>query len=246
MGKPVAQYVIVRRGPDRRLLVWGGIGLAWLLSLGVAWLVAGHGLAPRLYETSAELEQARDLAADARAELRRLRQRQATLARSDQISRTANRQLQDELAAREDEIAALQANLAFYERLAGANRPRTGLAVHSAEFERERGGSWRYRIVLTQGLNRGAVSKGRLRFAVEGVRDGQLTTIDWATLRQQPEAEPQPFAFRYFQQLSGSVMLPDGFTPQRVRVSLRGEEVSLDQAVAWQQSSSRTFANGDT
>lgn len=216
---------------------WAALGLAWLLSLVAAWTVAGHWLAPRLIETGAALEQARGQATQARTELRRLRQRQATLERSDQISRDANRRIQDELAAREEEIAALQANLAFYERLAGADRPRRGLAVHSAEFSAEPGGSWRYRIVLTQGLDRDAISRGQLRFAVEGVRDGELTTIDWATLHQQPDADPQKYAFRYFQQLRGSVMLPDGFVPQRVRVSLRGHDVSLDQAVAWQQPS---------
>lgn len=237
MGKPVSPYVIVRRGPDRRPLLRVALAAGWLLSLAAAWATAGQWLAPRLHETGAVLEQAREQARSAQAQLGQLRQRQATLARSDQISRSANRQLQEALAARKDEIATLQANLAFYERLAGANRPRTGLAVHSAEFEREPGGSWRYRIVLTQGLNRGVISKGRLRFAVQGVRDGQLTTLDWATLHQRPDADPQPYAFRYFQQLRGSVMLPEGFVPQRVRVSLRGEDVSLDQALAWQQSS---------
>lgn len=237
MGRPASQYVIVRRGPDRRPLLWAALVLAWLLSLTLVWLGAGDWLGPRLVQARIQLEQAESTAAHANTQLRRLRQQQATLERSDQISRAANRRLQDELAAREDEIAGLQANLAFYERLAGANRPRTGLAVHSAGFEREAAGSWRYRIVLTQGLNRGAVSKGRLRFAVEGVRDGRLTTLDWTDLRQQSGAEPQPFEFRYFQQLSGSVMLPDGFIPQRVRVSLRGDNVSLDQALAWEQSS---------
>ena len=37
-------------------------------------------------------------------------------------------------------------------------------------------------------------------------------------------------------------MLPEGFVPQRVRVSLRGENASLDQAVAWVQPSE----TGDT
>ncbi|MEG3194101.1 DUF6776 family protein, partial [Lysobacter sp. D1-1-M9] len=52
----------------------------------------------------------------------------------------------------------------------------------------------------------------------------------------------QPYSFRYFQQLDGSVMLPAGFTPQRVRVSLRGRDASLDQAIAWVQPP----ATGDT
>ena len=53
---------------------------------------------------------------------------------------------------------------------------------------------------------------------------------------------PQDYAFRYFQQLEGSVMLPPDFTPQRVRVSLRGEGAAVDQTMAWTGAS----ATGDT
>ncbi len=97
-----------------------------------------------------------------------------SLARSDQISRVANHEMQGALADRDDQIAALRADVAFYERLVGATAPRKGLAVHSAQFSREPGGTWRYRIVLTQTRNRDAVSLGELQFAVEGVQGGQL------------------------------------------------------------------------
>ena len=59
---------------------------------------------------------------DARVQLRnqaqriaQLEQRVATLARSDQISRDANRDLQSTLAERDEEIAGLRADVAFYE-----------------------------------------------------------------------------------------------------------------------------------
>jgi len=227
------RYVIVPRRPDRRPLIAAALGLCWLLTLGVAWVAAGWHAAPQLPGLSASLETARAELRRSGLELEALRQRQATLERSDQISRTANRQVQQELAERDEQIADLRANLAFYERLAGATRKPKGLSVHSAQFEPEAAGSWQYRITLTQNLNRGAVTAGKLRFAIEGVRDGKLATIDWADLHQRDSAPPQPYSFRYFQQLKGSVMLPDGFVPQRVRVSLRGENASLEQAVAW-------------
>jgi len=50
---------------------------------------------------------------------------------------------------------------------------------------------------------------------------------------QQPAAPAQAYSFRYFQQLRGSVMLPEGFTPQRVRVSLRGDGAALEQTLPW-------------
>ena len=155
----------------------------------------------------------------------------------------ANRELQQALTEREEEISDLRANLAFYERVAGASgQQRKGLNVHSVEFRPEQAGTWRYQVVLTQNLQQGAVSTGKLRFAIEGVRNGKLTTIAWNDLHQNTAAPPQDYSFRYFQQLKGSVMLPEGFTPQRVRVSLRGGKTNIDQALAWVPSSQ----NGDT
>jgi hypothetical protein len=163
-------------------------------------------------------------------ELSELRQRETTLRRSDQISRNANVELQATLAEREDEISGLRADVAFYERLVGSTGQRRGLNAHEAVFAPEAGGTWHFTTTLTQNLNRGAISKGSMRFSVEGVRAGKLASLKWDELLQKPGAPGQPFSFRYFQQLEGSVMLPAGFTPQRVRVQLNG---GSDQVFDW-------------
>jgi len=121
----------------------------------------------------------------------------------------------------------------FYERLVGSTGQRQGLRVHEARFAPESAGTWRYTVTLTQNLNRGAISKGTMRFEVIGVRGGKLNTIKWDELLQSPKAPGKPFSFRYFQQLEDSVMLPPGFTPQRVRVTLQGSGNTVDQTFAW-------------
>jgi hypothetical protein len=228
-------YVIVPRRPGRHPAIRAALALAWAASLAAAWMAATWYVAPRLPGMGAALESARSELQASRDALAALRQRQATLERSDQISRVANNRVQQELAARDEQIAGLKADLAFYERLAGATRKPKGLSVHSAEFAAGAGGTWQYQLMLTQNLNRGAVSTGVLRFAIEGVKDGELVSLDWDRLHQRDSAPPQTYSFRYFQQLEGSVILPDGFVPQQVRVSLRGKDTSLDQAVAWAQ-----------
>lgn len=237
MGRTNSSYMIVRRGPDRRRLWWAAGSAVWVLSMTLAWMGSAGIAAPQMPALKESLDAAHAELQQAQQRLAALEQQRATLARSDQISRAANNAVQGELAARDEEIADLRANLAFYERLAGATGKPKGLNVHSAQFVPEPGGTWRYLIVLTQNLDRSAVSLGRLRFVIEGVREGKLATIDWDTLHQRDAAPAQEYSFRYFQQVQGSVMLPPDFTPQRVRVSLRGEHGSLDQAVAWQPTS---------
>ena len=226
-----SRYEIVPRQP--RMPAWL-LALAMLL-IGMAAGAAAHWWwqAPAEGDPRALVgDQARRLEEQA-SELEELRQRVATLSRSDQISRDANKDVQDLLAQREEEIAGLRADVAFYERFVGSSGPRRGLAVHSVEFAREAGGSWRYQAVLTQSINRGGMTRGQMRFDIEGVRNGRLSTVKWDEMHQTPGAPAQDYGFRYFQRLGGSVILPAGFTPQRVRVSLRGAGGNVEQAFPW-------------
>lgn len=227
------RFVIVPHRPYVRAAVVLAAVL-WLGSVVAVYAWATARAAPGLAQAREELALSSRRAAEAEALVKQLRQNVATLRRSDQISRGANGELQASLAEREEEVSGLRADLAFYERLVGATGQRRGLTVHEAVFTPETGGAWRYTVTLTQNLNRGAISKGEARMLVEGVSDGRLRSLRWEELLQKPNAPGQPFSFRYFQQLEGSVMLPEGFTPQRVRVQLRADGNSVDQAFPWQ------------
>lgn len=228
---PPPRYVVTQQRPSRRSGLWVGLAVLWAGSLGGAWIAASTTAAPRLPVISAELDETRGRLASVQAELDELRQREATLSRSDQISRAANKEVQDGLAQRDEQIARLRADLAFYERMVGPGAKPQPLNVHSVAFDPEAPGSWQYEVVLTQSLNRDGVTQGQLQLRVEGMRNGRPATLAWSELS--PGRQPQAFSFRYFQRLKGSVSLPPGFTPQRVRVDVRGGGVALDQAFGW-------------
>jgi len=163
-----------------------------------------------------------------------LEQQATTLVRSDQVSREANRDLQRTLAERDEEIAGLRADVAFYERFVGPTAQRHGLAVHQLQMTAQPGGAWHFVATLTQNADRGAVNEGRLTIALEGSRGGRLQKLAWGQLRQQPDAPGVDYSFRYFQQVQGDVMLPAGLQPVRVVVRLapaRGEP--LEQSFTW-------------
>lgn len=235
---PPSRYRIVPRQASRRRSALTLVVLAWGLSLAAAWLMATYTAAPRLSHAEERLRQVEKQLSASKGQLRKLSQSEATLAVSDRISRAANSEIQATLAERDEEIAGLRADVAFYERLVGSTSQRKGLNVHLAEFAVEPGGTWQYQIMLTQTLNRGAISQGQMRFSVEGVRNGQLATVDWDELHQKPGSTGQEYSFRYFQQLDGNVMLPRDFTPQRVKVMLRGEDAVVEQAFDWKLATS--------
>src|SRR4249919_1086145 len=192
------------------------------------------------------------LQGDPRAQLRQqgariaeLEQRVATLARSDQISRDANRDLQGTLAERDEEIAGLRSDVAFYERFVGSTAQRRGLNVHALHLQRQAGQAWHFTATLTQNLNRGAVNQGRLTLSVEGSRDGHLQRLEWPQLRQQPDAPGVEYSFKYFQQAEGDVLLPPGLAPVRVIVRLQPQgSAAVEQSFTWADAIARPGEGG--
>jgi hypothetical protein len=108
--------------------------------------------------------------------------------------------------------------------------------VHQLALAPRAGQAWHYTATLTQNLNRGAVSSGRLSLAVEGTRDGRLEQLDWAALRQDPGAAGVEYSFKYFQQVEGEIILPPGFEPLRIRVRLTpASGAPVDQTLPWDE-----------
>ncbi|CAN4277876.1 hypothetical protein LJR125_000737 [Pseudoxanthomonas sp. LjRoot125] len=172
-----------------------------------------------------------------------LEQRAATLARSDQISRDANRDLQATLAERDEEISGLRADVAFYERFVGATAQRRGLSVHELTLVPQDAQAWHFTATLTQNLNRGAVNAGRLLVSVEGTEGGKLRRLGWSDLRQQANAPGVAYSFKYFQQVEGDLLLPQGFKPVRViaRVVPQGG-TAVEQSFPWAQAAAKDGA----
>jgi hypothetical protein len=189
---------------------------------------------------------------DPRAQLRAqqaridaLQQRTATLARSDQISRDANRDLQGTLAERDEEIAGLRADVAFYERFVGSTAQRRGLNVHALHLQHQAGQAWHFTATLTQNLNRGAVNRGQLTLSVEGSRNGRLQRLEWPQLRQQADAPGVDYSFKYFQQAEGDILLPPGLAPVRVIVRLRPDgAAAVEQSFTWADATARPGDGG--
>lgn len=231
-NKDLPRFSIVSQKPYARYLLPAAAVLWLVLAAAWAWLLwrGQHTDSGRL---RAELGAVRGQLGDARDELAALKQRLANAERAEFISRSANNQVQGSLAEKEEQIAGLKADLDFYERLVGAGGRRHGLSVHDAEFAPDAGGAWRYTVTLTQNINRGGVTSGLMRFGIEGVQGGKLKRVEWGTLVGSPGSTGQKFAFRYFQQLEGSILLPAGFTPQRVRVSVNGSSGTREQVFDW-------------
>src|SRR5688572_11251678 len=223
----------------RRWQIAGAVALVVALAFGGwgLWRV----LAPVPGDLRTQFGDSQRRARHLQTEVDQLQQRVTTLSRSDQISREANRDLQGTLAERDEEIAGLRADVAFYERLVGSTSQRRGLSVHALRMQPQNDTAWHFTTTLTQNLNRGAVSTGQLTMTIEGTRAGRLEKLAWADLRQQPEAPVVGYSFKYFQQIEGDVFLPPGFVPVRVAVRLAPQSgAAVEQSFTWADATRET------
>lgn len=128
--RPAARVQIVQRasghGRSGGRWWWLLVAIVWLASLGGVWWMATRTAAPRLVKAEAALQQAQRSQVQQRRQIEQLQQRQVNLAMSDKISRAANTEVQASLAERDEQIAALRADVAFYERLVGSTAQRKG------------------------------------------------------------------------------------------------------------------------
>ena len=223
-----------------RVWFYGAVGLLALCLAFGGWglwqVLASGGQAPGAQQFQAQKKQ-----------IEQLEQRAATLSRSDQISRDANRDLQTALAERDEELAGLRADVAFFERFVGATGQRRGLTVHELKLQPQTEQAWHFTATLTQNLNRGAVNAGRLLVSIEGTRAGKLQRLAWSDLRQQADAPGLPYSFKYFQQVEGDLVLPADFQPVRVTARLVPQNgAAVEQSFTWAAAAGRegTGASG--
>ena len=221
-NRPLPQLVVRPHDPRRARVVLALVTLSWVASLVLAAWLSARWVAPEFERTRDLLAQTDIAATDAEQQLEAARQRLAVVERSEQVSRTAAETLQQTLREREEELIALRADLAFYQRLVGGGSARRGLTAHELELApiADTGG-FAFQLTLLQNLRKGAVTEGTATISIEGVQATRLTSLDWAALTQQPQAAPLRFSFKYFQRLSGSVMLPPGFAPNRIKVVVK-------------------------
>lgn len=226
MSHPVPSLVIRSNDPVQRRRTWLLLALVWLGSLLIV-----AALAALLATGAPHRDEAGRLAAAAK-ENEQLKSRVAVLERSEQVARAALADVQQSLRERDEEVDGLRADLTFYGRLVGGSK-REGLAVHALRVKPVAGShAWNFTVTLTQNFKRGQDLRGRMTLSVEGVQDGKLRTLDWNALSQDRGAGIE-YGFKYFQQVSGTIMLPDGFAANRVVVRADGDGDRVDQDFSW-------------
>jgi hypothetical protein len=227
MPRPIPSLVIRPHDPAQQRRTRLLLGIAWLGSL----LIVAAVVATVVAHASHSGNSAQSASADKQADA--LKARIAVLERSEQIARAGVADVQKTLRERDEEVDGLRADLAFYGRLVGGSK-REGLAVHALQVKPVKDSlAWNFRVTLTQNFRRGEDIKGHMTMSVEGVADGKLKTLDWSALSQGANGAGIEYDFKYFQQVSGTIMLPGDFAANRVIVRADNDSGRVEQEFPW-------------
>jgi len=207
-----------------------GLGLGWLASLALAaWLAGRAPSSSRPPEHDAHSQRA------LLAQIDDLKQQVANLERSAQVNEVATRSLRGTLAQREEELNGLRTDLGFYSRLVGGDARGEGLKLQEVRLQPITGSrGWNLDLGLTRNARRGSDVEGKALVAVEGLSGDKVERLEWPALGDTAQKDGMPFHFTYFQQLHGTIVLPEGFRPTRLRIRIQPSSgAPIEQAVAW-------------
>ena len=224
-------------GTARTILVRG---LFVLLALVVAYLVFEYGRISAGYDTVDAANQRAEL--NGRIEQRderiaELEQEVALLETHREIDREAYKEVEGGLLSLQAKIQEQQDAIAFYRGIVSPADGKPGLRVQ--DFRLTRGNEERQfslRLVLVQAMKHDRKVSGDVAITIEGLAGGEATSYALTDLLPPDAEKAWPFSFRYFQDFDRQIVLPDGFTPERVRVEVRSRTrsiSSIEESFAW-------------
>lgn len=172
------------------------------------------------------------------AEIVALKQEVALLETHREIDREAYREVEGSLIELQSKILEQRDALAFYRGIVSPDDGRPGLRVQDLKLTRgDNERVFNLQLVLVQALQHDRKVSGDVLLEIEGSEDGVTKTYALPQLLPDATAADWPFSFRYFQHFDRQLVLPDGFTPERIHVEVRSKTrsiSSIEEDFAWE------------
>ncbi len=229
-----------------------GTGLSFGIRAGIALalVVAGYLLfefgrlqaAYNIVDAIAEKQALRNEITGLEDQIVGLKQEIALLETHREIDRKAYEVVETNLADLERKIQEQSDAIAFYRGIVSPKDGGRGLRVQDLKLTQGKDDRhYNVRLVLVQVMQHDRSVKGQVAFSLEGAQDGVATTYELEQLLPEEASAGWPFAFRYFQDFDRELVLPEGFTPQKINIEVISNTksiASVKQSFDWLAGSS--------
>lgn len=210
------------------------------LILGACYLVFEFGRIEGGYDVITAAEERRAFENHVEAlekEIVDLNERLTLLTTHREIDREAYTEVEASLAELQGKIQEQQDALAFYRGIVSPEDGLSGLRVQDLRLSRgnaER--EYTIRLVLVQAMKHDRKVSGDVSLNIAGVQDGKEKSYSYRELLPEDGQQDWAFSFRYFQDFNRPLVLPDGFTPERIDVRVESKTrsiASIEESYSW-------------
>lgn len=208
--------------------------------VGVGYLVFEFGRIQANYnivDAAAERQEYEDRIQGLESEILGLKEEVALLETHRDIDREAYKQVESSLTALQSKIQEQTDAIAFYRGIVSPADGTAGLRVQDLKLTRgqsER--AYKVRLVLVQSLKHDRKVTGDVNLRIEGEQGGAAATLNMSQLMPEEASAKWPFSFRYFQDFDKDIVLPDGFTPEKITIEVRSRTrsiSSIEESYSW-------------
>jgi Family of unknown function (DUF6776) len=159
-----------------------------------------------------------------------------------EVEAESYREIESNLVRLEAKIREQRDAIAFYRGIVSPEDSAKGLRVQDLTVTpgaEDR--AFNVRLVLVQVRQNDRRVSGEVELSIEGQQNGTAATYSLAELSPPDADTAWPFGFRYFQDFDRQLILPDGFSPERINVEVRSSTrsvASVTQTFPWQRGQS--------
>lgn len=158
-----------------------------------------------------------------------LKEEVALLETHRDIEREAYKDVETSLTALQAKIQEQSDAIAFYRGIVSPADGSAGLRVQDLRLTRgESERAYNVRLVLVQSLKHDRKVTGDVSLTIEGEEAGGAATYNYSQLLPAEASASWAFGFRYFQDFNRQIILPDGFTPEKITIEVRSKTRSID------------------
>jgi len=175
-------------------------------------------------------------------EIIELKQEIALLETNREVDRESYKEVEASLSTLQAKIQEQRDAIAFYRGIVSPSDGNSGLRVQDLKLSRGKAErEFNVRLVLVQAMKHDRKVSGDVNLTVAGEQDGVERSYAFRELMPAEADKAWVFSFRYFQDFDRQLVLPDGFTPERITVEVRSKTrsiSSIEESFSWSTSQS--------
>jgi hypothetical protein len=167
-----------------------------------------------------------------------LRRQIAILDRSSVMDQRATEEVHSTIVTLQERVAQLEQDIVYYRQVVSDETGETGLVISQLDIATtSTAGVYSYKLVLRQlDADGDSYLIGFVTINLVGSQGEDQMIVPLREVSQEQELLDIRLRFKYFQNIEGSLSLPDGFVPERVQiaaVSTEPVEKDINQDFSW-------------